>query len=206
MSDVGRLKVFEVNSGALRHDLAGHSQAFAVAFSAEGAVLASGGRWADGAEHGNGVIVWDVASGKKTRTLAIESNGGTLGLASSPTRKMIAIASRNFDKENDTSSTAIGVAYPLSGITEWQRTFAGGALPKAFSPDGKRLLVQSRQSIVVLNVETGQDQHELKPADEKSIRWNDFALASQGPALAIGGSTSEQKGFVELWDLTGSSK
>jgi hypothetical protein len=49
------------------------------------------------------------------------------------------------------------------------------------------------QSIRIINVETGQLQHEIRPAEEGS-RWTDFAVSPASPILAIGGSTSSKKG------------
>ena len=58
----GRLKLFDAQSGALKHDLVGHNdQAYAVCFSPDGNLLASAGRWTNEGEFfGNGVIIWNA--------------------------------------------------------------------------------------------------------------------------------------------------
>ena len=191
--------------GALKHDLAGHSHAFAVAFSSDGSMLASAGRWDGGPDHGNGVHIWNPATGEKMRTLLIDANGGTHAVVFSPTNKLLVIGSRNYDKENDTSSTTISVAYPLSGITEWQRTIPGWANPKSFSPDGKTIFMLSGgKSIPALDTATGADRQEITPlaSPQRSV-WNDLAVVPSGRFLAIGGADDEKKGSVELWDLGG---
>ena len=80
-SGPGRLKVFDAQTGKLVYDLDGHSQVRAVAISADGEWLASGGRWTDGSDHGNGVIVWDLKDGSQRTKLHKESNGGTHAVA-----------------------------------------------------------------------------------------------------------------------------
>ena len=201
----GRLKVWDVKTGALKHDLAGHSQAFAVAFSADGSLLASTGRWDGGSDHGNGVLVWNPQTGEKLRTILLDANGGTHAIAFSPTKKLIAVGSLNFDKENDTRSTSLSLIYPLSGITEWQRTISGPAMPRAFLPDGSAVLAQyDRKSLHLYETETGQLRRELRAADSPPAgRWQDVSLALQVNRIAIGGTDADQKGMVTVWDLSG---
>ncbi|MEX2139060.1 MAG: protein kinase [Pirellulales bacterium] len=195
----GRLKVWEAKTGTLKHDLVGHSQAFDVAFSADGTLLASAGRCEDAGGPGNGVLVWNPQTGEKMRTLLIEANGGTHYVAFSPIKKLIVTGSVHFDKENDTRSTAIGVAYPLSGITEWRQTMPGWAKP-AFSADGRTLAVLcDRKSIRFVDVESGQLKHELHAADSPlGGRWNDLAITPQGRRLVIGGATAASRGIMQI--------
>jgi hypothetical protein len=205
----GRLKVWEAKTGALKHDLVGHSHADAVSFSPDGNLLASAGRWS-GADPGTGVIIWNTQTGKKLTTLLQEANAGTHMVVFSPTSKRVAIGSRQYDKENDTYTTSVSVAYALSGITEWKQTFPGWANPKAFSPDGKMVVTLcGGESIRFIKTETGEVQHEIKCADflpatpRQGSQWFDFAITPTGPRLAIGGVDKEQKGSVEIWDLQG---
>ncbi|MGI8977829.1 MAG: protein kinase domain-containing protein [Pirellulaceae bacterium] len=202
----GRLKVWEVKTGRLKHDLVGHSHANAVSFSPDGNLLASAGRWDDG----NGVIVWNTQTGKKVSTIAIEANGGTHAVVFSPTNKLVAIGSLHFDKEEDTSSTSVSVAYALSGITEWKQTIAAWTKPVAFTPDGKSVAVLcGGQSIRFIETKTGTVKHEIKCADflpakpRQGAQWTEFAVANQVPTLVIGGVDKERKGSIEVWDLGG---
>ena len=132
----GRLKVWNVKTGRLKYNLDGHSLASAVAFSSDGTLLASAGRWS-GHDDGTGVIIWNALTGKKLTTILQEANAGTHAVVFSPTNKLVAIGSRQYDKENDTYTTAVSLTYALSGITQWKRTFPGWANPKAFSPMAK---------------------------------------------------------------------
>jgi hypothetical protein len=137
----------------------------------------------------------------------MQANGGTHYVAFSPAKKLIATGSVQFDKENDTSSTAIGMTYPLSGITEWQRTLPGWAKP-LFTDDGKSLAVLSgRQSINLINVETGQMKEEpTAPFAPPGSRFNDFAVSHKARKLAVGGVDANRRGFVTLWPLDAVSK
>jgi uncharacterized protein (TIGR03067 family) len=205
----GRLKVWEVKTGVLKHDLVGHSHVEAVSFSADGNLLASAGRWEDASEHGNGVIIWNSQTGKTTSKIVIEANRGTHAVVFSPTNKLVAIGSQHYDKENDTYTTSLSVAYALSGITEWSQTFPGWANPKGFSPDGKSVLALcGGESIRFIKTETGEVQHEIKvagflPANPRQgPQWNDFAIAPLGHQLAIAGVDKERKGTIEIWNLS----
>jgi serine/threonine-protein kinase len=199
----GRLKVFDVKTGKLKHDLVGHSQAFKVAFSSDGSLLVSAGRWGDNTGLGNGVLVWNPQTGEKLRAILIEANGGTHMLALSPTNKLAAIGSLHFNKEEDTRSTSVGLTYPLSGITQWQRTFPGAAVPKAFLPDGKSVaLLCDGKSIRFVDVESGQVKYELAATDSPPVgRWSDAAIAPQAKRLIIATVGGEGQGAVTVWDL-----
>jgi WD40 repeat protein len=201
----GRLKVFEVKTGRLKHDLAGHSHVYDVAFSADGALLASAGRWGGNEGNGTGVITWNTESGTKVTAIAKEVDVGVHRVTFSPTRKMVAIGAGQYDKEYDSYSTSISVAFPMSGITQWQQTLPGHAQPKAFTPDGTMVAVLcGGQSIQFIDVETGQVTHEIKAADSPGGgRWSDFAIASKASVMVIGRADGERKGSVEIWKLGG---
>ena len=160
-------------------------------------------------DHGTGVIVWDAQTGKTLSTITNTANGGTHAVVFSPNKKRIAISSRQFDKENDRSTTTVSVAYALTGITEWQQNIPGWAVPKAFTPDGKYLAVlRGGHSIRFINVETGTVKHEIKSADylsstpRQGAEWNDFAISSSGTRLAIGGVDKARNGSIEIWDIS----
>ncbi len=199
----GRLKVWDVATGELKHDLPGHSWAGSCAFAPEGNVLASAGRWDSGNEHGSGVLVWDLDTGKQIRTIGIETNGGTHAVSFAPNRKLIAVGSVNFDKENDTRSSTITIAYPLSGIVEWQRTLPGWAMPVSFSPDGTQIVVLDQdRKIRLFDAATGQDRatHNTDE-DSLTLRWNSAAMAPDGRRLVVGGIDRERRGLVEIWRI-----
>lgn len=204
----GRLKVWDVRTGTLKHDLVGHNRLpNAVAFSPDGNLLASAGGWLTRDENGTGVILWNPKTWAKVRTVTKEANGGTNFVAFSPNSKLLVIGSRTFDKDSDTSTTAVSVARVGTGIVEWQRTVPGWANPKAFSPDGKSVAVLcGGQSIRFFDAETGEMKHEIRSIDShQGGRWNDFAITPQGHMLAVGGIDAEKRGFVTVWDLESAS-
>jgi WD40 repeat protein len=198
----GRLKAWDAKTGELKHDLAGHSQVFGVAFSPDGPWLASTGRWSTANSDGNGMLLWDLEKGAIHRTILIEANGSTHAVTFSPNKKLAAMGSIIFDKENDTRATAIRVAYPLSGITEWQQTIPGAAMPKAFLPDGKSIVgLCERTSVRFIDAESGQARHEIK-ADDGSL-WTDLAVAPKAGILVIAAAAEEPRGRVEIWEVAG---
>ena len=94
----GRLKVWDVQAGTLMHDLVGHNnQAYAVAFSPDGRLLASAGRWMRDRDRGNGVILWDPLAGTAIHSLIrTTANGGVRSIAFSPDSKMLAMGTQRF--------------------------------------------------------------------------------------------------------------
>jgi WD40 repeat protein len=197
----GRLEVWEVRTGAIKHDLVGHSYAHAVAFSPDGKLLASAGNWA-GQAHGTGVIIWDPQTGAKLRTIANQSNGGTWAVAFSPNGKLVAISARIFDKDDDTSKSAISLAHAGTGIVDWQRAVPGWAHPVAFTSDGKNVAVLcAGRSIQFFATETAATTHEISPEDApRGSHWTHFAITPKG-GLVIGGVDEARKGLVELWEF-----
>lgn len=207
----GRLKVWEVKTGTLKQDLVGFSRANMVAFSHDGSLLACAGLWLTNSDHGTGVIVWNPQTGEKLRTITQEANGGTHAIAFSSVKNLLVVGSRIFIRENDTSTTTISVVYPLSGITQWQRTFPGWVNPKSFSPDGKSVVALfGSESIQFLEAETGNMRQEIKCADyipakpREGGQWNDFAISPTSARLAIAGVDKERKGSVEIWGMSSS--
>ena len=60
----GRLKVWEVKTGTLKHDLAGHNHAEAASLFSGRALLASAGVGGD-RDNGNGVLIWNAQTGRR---------------------------------------------------------------------------------------------------------------------------------------------
>ena len=199
--------MWEVKTGKLQHDLVGHSYATAVAFSPDGHLLASAGRWATAHENGFGVILWNPHTGTLTRRIATTDNGVTGAVAFSPDGKLVAIGSQRFDQMRDTSTGAVCLAHVPSGVMRWLVTVPDWARPVAFFPDGKNVAVLcGRRSIRFLDVETGALNQETRPADPpRGGRLNDLAFATQAHVLVIGGRDKEQRGSVHLWDFGAST-
>ena len=203
----GRLKLWNVQTGALEHDLAGHNNhAYAVAFSPDGRLLASAGHWMEKLDSWkNRVILWDVHTGYAIRGIRTTASRGTHSVAFSPDSKLLAIGTKRFDESNpnDPSTGGVSLVHVASGPTQWLVTVPGWAKRLAFSPDGKSIAVLcGGRSIRFLETATGALKHEIRPADPlQDGRWNDFAIAPQAGRLAIGGVDHERKGTLEVWDF-----
>jgi WD40 repeat protein len=197
----GRLKVWEVPTGKLKHDLEGHNDhAYAVAFSPDGQLLASAGRWANqGDLFGNGVIVWNPHTGKGIHSLIrTTADGGIRSISFSPDSKRLAIGTQRFD--GDSSTGGVSLVRASSGVEEWLVTVPGYAKPVAFSPDGTTVAVLcGGRSIWFLDVATGTMNHEIRPGEPEEVRWRDLAVAPLSQMLAIGGVDKERRGSVEVW-------
>ncbi len=215
----GRLKVWDVESGAIKHDLAGHSSTDAVAFSPNGKLLASAGSWSSASGDGNGAILWKVATGEPVHTVAINDNGGTHAVAFSPDSNLLTIGSIAFEKDRNTSTGFVRLVRIGSGIVEWSQTAQGFTDPIEFAADGKMVpgfarpvafaageksvaVLCEAQLIRFLEAATGKHQLALCPATvARDGSLNDFALSQNGRLVAIGGADKQQKGFVEIIDL-----
>jgi WD40 repeat protein len=202
----GRLKVWDVPSGTLKYDLVGHNNhANAVAFSPDGQLLASAGRWMSKNDFsGNGVILWNPHTGTQIHSLIrTTANGGTRAIAFSPDSRMLALGTQRFDEGSSTGG--VSLVRVSTGTEEWLVTVPGWARPLDFSPDGQSVVVLcGGRSIRFLDTESGTLKHEIRQADSRQgERWNDFAVSKQGRTLTIGGVDSEQKGNIELWDIDG---
>ena len=202
----GRLKVWEVNTGTLKHDLVGHSHANAVSFSPDGSLLASAGSWSNDSESGTGVIIWSSQSGSKFRRITTNDNGGAHSVAFSPDGKLLAISSLHFDvdKANDAGTGAISLAHVASGVVQWRRTFPGLAKPVAFYAEGPSVVgLHGDGSMRFRDAETGELLMMLSHSADspQAGRWNDFAVAKRGHMLAFGGVDDERKGSIEILGL-----
>jgi WD40 repeat protein len=199
----GRLKVWDVQTGILKHDLAGHNDhANAAVFSPDGRLLASAGRWLKDGDWGNGVILWNPHTGTQVhRLIRTNANGGTRALAFSPDSKLLAIGTQRFD--GDSSTGGVSLVHVSSGITEWLVTVPGWAKPVAFLPEGMSVAVLcGGQSIRFLEAKTGHMKHEIRmPEDAHGRRWHDFAIAPRNHILVVCGVDRGQSGSVELWEL-----
>lgn len=204
----GRLKLWDVQTGALKHDLEGHNDhAYAVAFSPDGRWLASAGRWhKEGDALGNGVILWNPHTGVQVhRLIRTTANAGARAMVFSPDSKLLAFGTQRFGE--GASTGGVSLVHVSTGIVEWLQTVPGWAKPVAFAPDGKSVAVLcGGRSIRFLETEAGRVVDEIQAADSpQGRRWVDFMITPQGEKLAIGCVDSERRGSVEVWDLRGLS-
>jgi WD40 repeat protein len=196
----GRLKVWDVRNGTLQHDLAGHSHAEALAFHPDGQLLGSAGRWSDEKTDGAGVILWDLLTGERVRSIAADANGGVHTLAFSPDGKRLVYGALNFDpaKMEDPGQTTLTVAHVGSGAVQWLRVFPGWAKPKFYEADVS-LIVLRQGALQFVDGHTGKTLQILRPAESTPEAMRDFATARKGQMLVYGGVDEEGKGLLEVW-------
>ncbi len=202
----GRLKLWDVKTGALKRDLVGHSRVSALAFSPDGRLLASAGDWLSSGDWGRGVTVWDLASGGLARRVQTQANGSVWSVAFSPDSKLVAIGAQHFDKDKtdeEASSGRAALVHASSGIMEWVQMVPDLARSVAFSPDGKSIVVLcGRRAVRLLDTDTGLLKGDIELANlwSSSGRWTAaLTVAPQSHLFVIGGVDRQKHGCVEVW-------
>jgi WD40 repeat protein len=202
----GRLRIWNVKTETLKHDLVGHSDANAVVFSPDGSLFASAGSWRSDAATGTGVVIWNAQNFTKVRTVSIEANGGTDSVAFSEDGKLIVMSSRQFDKDkvHDPGASIVSLANVESGVVQWRRTFSGTARPVAFYSGGVLVLCDG-QITPLLELKTGDTLFRIRRSANPNDggRWNDFVILRQGRVWVTGGQDADGKGTVRILDPDG---
>ena len=139
---------------------------FAVAISADGRMLASGGRTRDKADP---VVLWDVRTGYKLRSLPGEMYQ-VFRLAFSPDGKTLAAAmcgNYSFSPSAGTRSEVVRLWDVDTGRLHELEGHTGGVTSVAFSPDGKILATGGHDGMLILwNAADRKQLHKVRIAEE----------------------------------------
>ena len=196
----GRLKLWDVDTGELQYDLNGHNDsAVDVAFSPNGKLLASAGRWSNELERfGNGVIVWDARSGARRNYIRSTADGGVHSIAFTADSNRLVFGAMRFG-DGDRSGS-VSMADVSNGHVRWLVTVPGWAKPLQVLPTGKHVAVLCGENLIrFLNIQDGSHAGEIsKDSDLPDRAWKDFAVAANGQ-IGVAAVNKQNIGF-EVWD------
>jgi len=185
----GGASIWDARTGALRKQLASSGEVYAIAFAPDGKTLAGG--TADGA-----VVVWEAASGERTRTLRVHGDRVT-DVAFSPDGKLLASGSPEAHDLGDGTE-------PMGKVILWDpqtgaplRTLRGHRSGLAFSPDGSTLASGTDEgpapAIRLWDVGTGDLRQKIKADENGTV----YGIAFSGDGAAIAGAVNAT---VSIWD------
>ncbi|MFI5679372.1 nSTAND1 domain-containing NTPase [Streptomyces cellulosae] len=218
----GRVRIWSLPNGRLRHTLPGHGTGEEAAFSPDGRTLA--------VATGEVVRMWDPVTGRKSGDLTIHG-GAIRGIAFSPDGRTVAAASattvrvwdvatgrrrHGFTGHPDPESVAFGpdgrtvAAVSLGGLvrvwdvatgrtrtTHDSRVYGTGV---ALSPDGRTYaIVGADGSVQLREVATGIVRRTIR---DGSIGSSEVAFAPDGRTLALPGRGDT----VRLWDTASGAR
>ncbi|MEV2193684.1 helix-turn-helix domain-containing protein [Streptomyces phaeochromogenes] len=211
----GKVRIWSLPGGRLRHTIAGYDSGEVSAFSPDGRILAvaSGGL----------VRLLDPVTGKKLRTITVP-DGSVRGIAFSPDGRTVAASSaravrvwdvatgrtkRSFTSQFDAQAVAFGpggrtvaavsdgrvrVWDVATGRTRTAHDSQGEAEAVVFSPDGRTYAdVRTDGSVQLRETATGIVRRTIK---DGPIGWRKVAFAPDGRTLAI----PVRGDTVRLWD------
>ncbi|MFE1286881.1 helix-turn-helix domain-containing protein [Streptomyces sp. NPDC058751] len=213
----GRVRIWDLPGGRLRHTFTGPDGSEVAAFSPDGRTLA--------VATGGVMHLWDPATGRKLGTLTIPG-GSVRGIAFSPDGRAVAAASatvvrvwdvatgrkrHGFTGHSDPQAVTFGpdgrtlIAVSLGGLVRvWDVTTGRTRATHdgrtdgtvvALSPDGRTYaVVRTDGSVQLREVATGIVQHTIR---DGAVGSNEVAFAPDGRTLAIPGSGDT----VRLWDI-----
>lgn len=216
----GKVRIWDLPGGRLRHTFTGHDLSEVAAFSPDGRTLAVAGVGGDDAMIG----LWDPVTGRKLGTFTVP-DGSVRGMAFSPDGRAVAASSaaavrvwdvatgrtrHSFTGRLDPGAVAFGpdgrtvaaasreglvrVWDVATGRTQTSHDSQGEGDAVVFSPDGRTYVVGRTDGVVQLReVATGIVRRTIR---DGPVRLNEVAFAPDGRTLAIPGPGDT----VRLWD------
>jgi RNA polymerase sigma factor (sigma-70 family) len=172
------VRVWDAAAGKQLHSLTGHrSGVVALAFSPDGKILASAG-------HDQTIRLWDPHAGKEI--LAAEGHGhGLNGVAIAPDGKTVVTVGH----ESTVRWWDAGTGKDRGELHD----FRGWGWRLVISPDGKTLASPTGNSILLTDLTTGRQTHELKN-HKAQLRTFDFTTDSRL-------ISASDDGVVIVWDV-----
>ncbi|WP_327396308.1 nSTAND1 domain-containing NTPase [Streptomyces phaeochromogenes] len=214
----GKVRIWSLPGGQLRHTLAGYDSGEVATFSPDGRTLAVASAGGAGAV----ITLWDPVTGRKLRTLTVP-DGSVRGMAFSPDGRTVAASSPRavrvwdvatgrlrhsftsdpeavaFGPDGRTVSVAgrngrVQLWDLATGRTRTAHNSRSKGASVAFSPDGRTYAIARTDGLVQLReVATGAVRRTIS---DGPIGVNEMAFAPDGRTLAIPG----QADTVQLWD------
>ncbi|MFI6369648.1 helix-turn-helix domain-containing protein [Streptomyces sp. NPDC050546] len=216
----GKVRIWELPGGRLRHTLTVPGSGEVVALSAEGRTLAV----AISGDVGAVIGLWDPATGRRIRTVTVP-DGAVWATAFSPDGRTVAAASLSAvqvwdvatgrTRHSFSSDAPRTVAFGPDGHTVAAASYSGqvrvwdvtngrtrtahespiDGYAVAISPDGRTYaVVRSDRSVQLRDVATGRVRRTI---DDGPIGVNEVAFAPDGRTVAIRGGEDT----VRLWDI-----
>ena len=187
--------IYDLASGRQLHHLKGHEkEVLAVAWSPDGATIASGGM-------DKTIRLWNPTTGDQTAVLR-GHEGWILGLAFSPDSRWLLAGGGAWANVRDTRPEVKLWDYrERREVRSYPGTKGNSASSVAFSPDGRTIVAGDTLWVAHLwDVETGQNLRDFQGVHQMPV--TNVAISPDGRMLA----TCGEDGTAALWDVaTGTS-
>jgi WD40 repeat protein/serine/threonine protein kinase len=184
-----RINLVDLQCGKVLPPLCGHNHfIFALAFSPDGATLASGSVDCR-------VKLWDVATCRETRTLLLEQE--VRAVTFSPDGRRLAVGTRGEYRTRPDRACSVSVWDAATGTRQPSDLCPGnGVVCLAYAPDGRTLAVGCEDELVRLWDPEPRPEFVSLPGHRPDEAWA-VAFSPDGQTLASSGDD----GLVRLWDV-----